>query len=83
MTPRNQLLIKRIGGGVLLLVGMVFLIGPLSFAFWGFQIAKVGASPKVIGEVAYQTAFGLLLALMGFYFLTRRATKAQEDDDRN
>jgi hypothetical protein len=68
-------ILRRVGGLILAVVGLVFLAGPLSLAV----LPQHGQSPKVLGGAAYQGALGLFILLMGLYFLTRRPKKGPEN----
>jgi hypothetical protein len=69
------IILRRVGGLVLSLVGLVFLAGPLSL----MVLPQHGQGPKVLGGAAYQGTLGLFILIMGLYFLTRRPKKGPEN----
>jgi hypothetical protein len=68
-------MLRRAGGVVLALIGLVFLAGPLSLIVF----PQHGQDPKALGGIAYQATLGLFILLMGLYFLTRRPKKGPEN----
>jgi hypothetical protein len=68
-------LLRRIGGGLLIVAGLVVLAGPVQFLVWGSHTAAVGGAvahdPKALTGLTYQITLGLMIGLIGFYLLTR------------
>ena len=81
MTPRAKMLIRRVGGLALVILGALVLVGPVGFVVWTSRMYTVGVGPKVLSDLAYTVSLGLMLVIMGLYFLTRRTMKAPEKHD--
>jgi hypothetical protein len=76
----NSLLVRRLVGVALLIVGALFLVGPLQVLIGGAHGAA--QDPKVrhqiLDAMIYQLTLGGVVMLFGAYFLSKRppATKA-------
>jgi hypothetical protein len=79
MSPRLELTLRRVGGIVLVIVGVIFLAGPLVFTLWLAHMKTAGIAPKMLSGLAYQGTLGLFILIMGLYFLTRRPKKGPEN----
>jgi hypothetical protein len=62
--------IRKIGGVLLLLFGLVMLAGPVSLLIWGSGMHTVGFGREMVGVVAYQVTAGAMALLAGLYLLT-------------
>jgi drug/metabolite transporter (DMT)-like permease len=67
--------LRRVGGVVLMVVGLLLVVGPLSYLLAPHQAHE----PKVLGGLAYQATLGLFLLILGLYFLTRRPKKGPDN----
>ena len=82
MAPRSELLLRRVGGLALTILGAAILVWPISHTIWAARTYSVGVGPKVLYDLAYTASLGLMVSLVGLYFLTKRAKKAPEDHDK-
>jgi hypothetical protein len=67
-------LLRRIGGGLLVLAALALLAGPIYFLVWVSHTATAGLAPKELTGLTYQISLGLMVGLIGLYLLTRTPT---------
>ncbi len=74
MTPERILLIRRIGGVIIMLAGGYFLIGPLEILIGGTHGAAQDETVRhhILDAMIYQLTLGGVLILFGSYFLIRK-----------
>jgi hypothetical protein len=77
VTPERVLLIRRIGGIVLMLAGAYFLIGPFEILIGGTHGAAENSDVRhhILDAMIYQLTLGGVLILFGSYFLLKTPPK--------
>jgi hypothetical protein len=68
----NPLLIRRIGGVVLMVAGFALLVGPVGVLIGGIHVTAEKARDAVLDALIWQISVGVLLAVLGAYFLTKK-----------
>ena len=61
MALSAKMLVRRIGGVALVIVGALVLV-------WTSRMYTVGVGPKILSDLAYTVTLGLMLVIMGLYF---------------
>jgi drug/metabolite transporter (DMT)-like permease len=68
----DRVLMRRLGGVALLLIGVAFLVGPIQVLFGGTHGAAQDPKARhaILDAMIYQLTLGGVVMLFGAYFLT-------------